>query len=389
MFRRVLQLPEHRSVLLLGPRQTGKSTLVRAALPRKSWTIDLLRHDESLAYTKDPGLFRREAEAAIARGETTIFIDEVQKVPALLDEVHSLIESSPGKTSRARFILTGSSARKLRRGGANLLAGRASVRHLHPLTMGEMGDAFELERVLRYGSLPAVVTSNDADAVEFLRSYAETYLREEVFAEALVRNLGGFARFVDVAAAQSGDVLNCAGVGRDAGVASRTVQQYYGILEDTLLGFRLDAFRKSPRAQLVLHPKFHLFDTGVTNALTGRLDAKPDPVRRGRLFEQWVVTECIRLADYLHPETRLHFWRTNNGAEVDLVFERHGEIRAAVEIKARGEIGGHDLSGLRSFGEAHPGVPLVVVCTAKNPSKLKGVEVLPFRRFFEEFARWA
>src|SRR5262249_8153259 len=156
------------------------------------------------------------------------------------------------------------------------------------------GDLFDLRRTLRYGSLPAVVTSPDAEAADLLRSYAETYLRQEIQAEALVRNLGGFARFLEVAAAQSGEILNYSAVGRDASLAPRTVQEYYGILEDTLIGFRLDPWRKSPRARLIGHPRFYLFDTGVTNALNLRLTSGPDPVIEGRLFEQWIVLEVAR-----------------------------------------------------------------------------------------------
>ncbi len=371
-------------MLLLGPRQTGKSTLVRLALPPNSWSVDLLSHESSLAYSKDPGRFRREAAAAIRDGAGTVFVDEVQKVPALLDEVHALIEET-----RARFILTGSSARKLRRGGANLLAGRASVRRLHPLTLRETGEAFDLDVALRLGTLPQALSLPGDGAVDFLRSYAQTYLREEVFAEALVRNIGGFGRFLDVAAAQSGELVNASAIARDAGVAARTVREYYSILEDTLLGFRLEPWRHSPRARLVAHPKFYFFDTGVTNALTNRLLAEPDGLLRGRLFEQWVVTECVRMLDYLHPETKAYFWRTHMGAEVDLVFERHGVLRAAIEIKARGDLGGSDLSGLRTFGDAHPGTPRVIVCTAQHASEIDGVEVLPWRRFFAEFDRFA
>ena len=383
MIKRKLELPQDRSCLLLGPRQTGKTTLVRASLPRDSWSVDLLSHDAAMRYSKDPSLFHREAEERLEAGTQVIFVDEVQKVPALLDEVHSLIEDRG-----ARFILTGSSARRLRRGGANLLAGRARVRRLHPLTLGEMGDGFDLERVLRFGSLPTTVGLAPDDAADFLRAYAETYLREEVREEGLVRDLGAFGRFLDVLAAQAGETLNIAALARDASVAAATVKGYLEILEDTLLGFRLEAWRKSPRARLVAHSRFHLFDTGVTNALAQRLLAPPDRVLRGRLFEQWLVAECFRLVDYGHPETRIFYWRTNQGAEVDLLFERHGRLRAAVEIKGKPGVVGSDLRGLRSFAGAHPEVPRVVACLAPEPFRLEGVEVLPYARFLGELGRW-
>lgn len=383
MLKRLLQLPERRSCLLLGPRQTGKSTLVHSVLPSKSWEVDLLHHDVFLRYSKDPAQFRLEAEAQIRRGARTIFVDEVQKVPEILDEVQGLIEKH-----RVRFILTGASARKLKRRGTNLLAGRAITRRLHPLTLQEQGDLFDLDRTLRLGGLPAVVTSPDEEAVEILRTYAETYLREEVQAEALVRNLGGFARFLEVAAAQCGDILNYSAVGRDASLATRTVQEYYQILEDTLIGYRLDPWRKSPRARLVAHPRFYLFDTGVTNALNHRLKGSPDRVLLGRLFEQWVVLECVRLIDYLGSEARLYYWRTHMGAEVDLVVEKHGKIVLAAEIKAGSRVVNADLTGLRSFGEAHPRVQRIVVSRMPEEYSLGDVAVLPYRRFLERIGDW-
>ena len=270
MLKRLCRLPPRRSALLLGPRQTGKSTLVRSLLPRRSWSVDLLRHDVFLRYSKEPERFRLEAEAQIRAGVRVVFVDEIQRVPGLLEEIHGLIE-----THRIRFLLTGSSARKLRRGAANLLAGRAATRRLHPLTLAEQGERFDLERTLRYGSLPAVVTGSARDARDLLASYAETYLREEVQAEALVRNLGGFARFLDVVAAENGGIVNASAVARDAALAPRTVQEYYQILEDTLIGLRIEPWRHSPRARLVGHPRFYLFDTGVTNALARRLGAPP------------------------------------------------------------------------------------------------------------------
>lgn len=380
MIHRLCRLPQRGSVLLFGPRQTGKSTLVRSVLPKESWTVDLLQHDTFLRLSKDPSQLRREVEAKVRQGVRVVFVDEVQKVPALLDEVHGLIERGG-----IRFVLTGSSARKLKRGGANLLAGRAVTRRLHPLTVRELGNDFDLARTLRLGTLPAVATSDEAAARDLLRSYGETYLREEIQAEAVVRNLGSFGRFLDVAAAQCGEILNYTAVGRDAALATRTVQEYFQVLEDTLLGFRLEAWAKSPRARLVKHPRFYLFDTGVTNALTQRLTAAGDPLARGRLFEQWVVLECLRLIDYLDLETRCYYWRTNQGAEVDLVFERHGRLVLAVEIKAKRRIAGADLSGLRSFAQAHPAVPRVVVCEVTEEHEVEGTDVVSWRKFFEEF----
>lgn len=382
-FTRAVSLPARRSVLLLGPRQTGKSTLVRSTLPAGAWTVDLLRHDEYLLYSKEPSALRAGVEERQRRGATVVFVDEVQRVPALLDEVHGLIERGG-----VRFVLTESSARKLRRGGANLLAGRAVSMRLHPLTVGEHGDRFDLDRALRIGALPAVVDGDDTEARTLLRDYAETYLREEILAEAIVRNVGGFARFLDVAAAQCGELLNTAAVARDAGLSARTVGEYFQILEDTLIGFQLEAYRRSVRKRLVAHPRFYLFDTGVTNALNRRLTSDLDPVIRGRLFEQWLVLECRRLLDYASSEARLFFWRTNHGAEVDLLVEKHGKILGAIEIKSTRRVSGADLEGLRSFADDHPDVPRFVVTPAGAPRRLEDVLVTNWRDFLDEFRSW-
>jgi uncharacterized protein len=380
MFTRMLRIPDGRSVFLLGPRQTGKSTLIRGQLSPEAWIVDLLDHETAFRFAKDPQSFRAEAERRLGAGGGTVFIDEVQKVPALLDAVQSLIDRRG-----VRFILSGSSARKLRRGGANLLGGRASVRRLHPLTAAEMGDAFDLERALRFGTLPAPASVGDAEAAEMLRAYAETYVREEIVAEALVRDLGAFGRFLDVAASQSGDLLNVSAVARDAAVSARTVTGYYEVLEDTLLGFRLDAWRKSVRARLVAHPKFLLFDPGVVNAFNRRLAAPPDPRERGRLFEQWLILECRRLIDYGESEARLFHWRTNTGAEVDLIVEKHGAPVAAVECKTSPQLARADSAGLRAFAVDHPGVPLFIVRPSPGAYDVDGVTVLDWREFLARF----
>lgn len=383
MIQRLCRLPARQSCLLLGPRQTGKTTLVREALPSGAFSVDLLQHDVFLRYSKDPSLFRSEVEARLRAGARTIFVDEIQKIPALLDEIHGLIESTG-----ARFLLTGSSARKLRRAPTNLLAGRAATRRLHPLTEVEIGSDFDLGRALRFGTLPPVVTSDDERARDVLESYAETYLREEIQAEALVRNLGGFGRFLDVAAAQSGELLNFTAVGREASLATRTVQEYFQILEDTLLGFRLEVWSKSPRARMVAHPRFFLFDTGVTNALCRRLTSPVDPLIRGRLFEQWLILECRRRIDYARSEARIFFWRTHHGAEVDLLIEKHGRLLLAAELKAQRRVSSADLSGLRTFADAHPKVPRLVVAEVPAEHRVGEIDVLPWKKFLDRLEDW-
>jgi predicted AAA+ superfamily ATPase len=380
MIPRIVDLPKSQSFFLFGPRQTGKSTLVRSRLDEASWSVDLLESDLFLRYARAPEAFRREAEEKIKHNRvTTIFIDEVQRLPDLLNEVHLLIERHG-----CRFILSGSSARKLRRGGVNLLAGRAVERQLFPFVHSEIEDSFNLEDVLRFGTLPAVHGKPDEEKADILGAYANTYLREEIQQEGLVRNLGGFSRFLDVAAAQCGELVNFSAFGREAGLPTRTVQSYYDILEDTLVGYRLEPLVRSARRRMVAHQKFYLFDTGVTNAVNRRLAGPPDAALRGRLFEQLMVLETIRMRSYLRSEAHLYFWRTGAGAEVDLVVERRGRPTAAFEITTKKKIVGADLTGLRAFGDEHPRASRAVICDAPEPLELEGVRILPWRLFLEE-----
>jgi predicted AAA+ superfamily ATPase len=380
MIQRLVDTPKNRSFFLFGPRQTGKSTLVRSLLDGKSWSVDLLETDTFLRYARAPESFRLEAEEKIKnRGVQTIFVDEIQRVPDLLNEVHLLIEKH-----RCRFILSGSSARKLRRGGVNLLAGRAVERRLFPFVHAEIAGSFDLEEALRFGTLPAVHGLPTGEKIDILGAYANTYLREEIQQEGLVRNLGGFSRFLDVAAAQCGELVNFSAFGRECALPTRTVQSYYDIVEETLVGLRLEPWVRSARKRLVAHPKFYLFDTGVTNAVNRRLGAPPDSALRGRLFEQFLVLETDRLCSYRLSESRLFFWRTNSGAEVDLLIERRGSLVGAFEIKASRRIAGADLSGLRAFRDDHPEVPLAVICNAPEPFTLDGVRVLPWKAYLEE-----
>jgi predicted AAA+ superfamily ATPase len=380
MINRIVDIPKASSFFLLGARQTGKSTLAQSLLGRASWSVDLLESDLFLRYVRAPDLFRREAEEKISkRNVRTIFIDEVQRLPELLNEVHLLIEKH-----RCQFVLSGSSARKLRRGGTNLLAGRAVERFLFPFVYAEIAGSFELESALRFGTLPAIHGRPASEQIDVLGTYANTYLREEIQQEGLVRNLGGFSRFLDLAAAQCGELVNFSAFGRECGLPTRTVQSYYDILEDTLIGCRLEPWTRSARKRLVAHQKFYLFDTGVTNAVNRRLTAAPDPALRGRLFEQLMVLETFRMRSCLRSEARLFYWRTNAGAEVDLLIEKHGRLLGAFEIKGSKRIAGANLSGLRSFHDDHPQVPLAIICDAAEPYVLDGVRVLPWKDFFEE-----
>lgn len=380
MIPRICEIPTDRSFFLFGPRQTGKSTLVDTLFTNDVWKINLLMTDQFLKYSKQPDLLRREAIVKIEQeGVRRIFIDEIQRIPELLNEVHFLIESTG-----CRFMMSGSSARKLRKGGVNLLAGRALQRLLFPFVYQEIAESFCLDEVLRFGTLPAVYGRSQEDKYDILNAYTETYLREEIQSEALVRNLGGFSRFLDLAASQCGELISFTSTGRECQVAARTVQAYYDILDDTLISIRLQPWRKSLRKRMVSHAKFYLFDLGITNSITRQLTAPLDPVRRGRLFEQFVILETYRRLKYSRSEAGIYFWRTNHGAEVDLIIEKHGRILGAFEIKAAQHISGAHLSGLRSFRVEHPEVPLYIISLVDNPYRMDDVWVLPWETFLHE-----
>lgn len=379
MIHRVISLPERGSLFLFGPRQTGKSTLIDARYTKSVWRVDLLLNEPFFAYARDPGLFRKEALEKIRRERIqTIVLDEVQRVPALLNEVQALMQETS-----CQFILLGSSARKLRRGGANLLAGRAVERRLFPFVAEELKDQFDLQEALRFGTLPPILGRNRQEQVDILSTYVHTYLREEIQSEGLARNLGGFSRFLELAASQCGELVNYSAIGRECLLPTRTVQAYYDILEDTLVGLRLEPWRASLRKRLLAHPKFYLFDLGVTNAINRRLTSHPDPMLMGKLFEQWVVLETHRLLHYRSSEARLFFWRTQHGAEVDLLIERHGKIQAAIEIKSTAKVAGAHLSGLRAFRAEHPQVPCWLVCTAPHVFQMERMDVLPWRVYLQ------
>ena len=322
MYTRLLPTPT-KSVLLFGPRGTGKSTWIRSRFPDVV-SYDLLDSGEALRLSKAPETLYREL-ALLSPGAWAV-IDEVQKVPALLDEVHRLME-----TRGLRFVLSGSSARKLRRGGANLLAGRAETLAMLPLTCAEMSFDVDLARLVRFGTLPMAVMAEDPAA--YLRSYAETYLVQEVQAEALTRNVGAFARFLEVAARQNGQQTNATSIARDVGVARRTVQNHFDILVDTLLGYWLPAWKLKSANKQVTQSKFYFFDSGVARALSGRLPYPPTSEELGPLLETFLLNEIRAYLAYSSLGYRLHFWRSYGGAEVDVLCETAAGF-VAIEIKA-------------------------------------------------------
>jgi predicted AAA+ superfamily ATPase len=371
------------SALLLGARGVGKTQLAQAWLRTRSASlaIDLLKFDSYTRYLKDPTRLRLEIEAALKsqplRAEPiAVFIDEIQRVPALLDEIHGLMEQHKGKL---QFLLTGSSARKLKRSGANLLAGRALGARLHPLSSLEVD--FTMEDLLRLGSLPGMTVDQESPVLA-LQTYVSTYLKEEIMQEALVRRVDAFARFLEIAGQYHGSQVNATEIAKAAGVSAPTVSEYFQVLEDTLLAFRLSGWNESRRKQLRTSPKFYLFDNGVANALRGelRVPLSPRTGRYGTLFEAWIIQEAFRHNDYLAWDYHFTHWRTNNDMEVDLIVSRGaGPPLAAIEIKSSDAPTRKDVRGLNAFAQDYPDCPLFVFCMAPLPYEFEGVRVMPWR----------
>jgi uncharacterized protein len=379
--------------ILFGARQTGKSTLVRRLLSRDAFVVDLSDPAARSSYLARPGDFVAECRA-LASG-TTVFVDEVQAVPALFDAVQHLYDQDK---TRLRFVLCGSSARKLRRAGTNLLPGRSVLHHLTPLVLGERPPtepppaharsplplrwtgtgmpkdpfpAADLMTRLAYGDLPGVVTAEPDDRSDLLRSYSLVHLEEEIRREALVKDWGAFVRFLRMAALESGGITNHAAISREVGLSLPTVKAHYQLLEDMFVGFHVPAYTRSPRKNLLSTPKFLLFDLGVRHGAAG-LRASPDVVAAdpGPLFEQWVGIELWKRLQYLGDGT-LHYLRTRDGAEVDFIVERGQEV-VAFEAKWTEHPSSGDARHLRTFLQENPrrAREAFVICRCARPMRL-------------------
>ena len=378
-------LNKNTSTFLLGPRGTGKSTLSEAFLADSeakgstSFKVNLLSLADQSRYTLHPELFRRDVEYRLqsAASGLIVLIDEVQKVPALLDEVHYFLESE--HKERVQFLLTGSSARKIRRGAANLLAGRAASLTLHPLSVLELD--LNLERCLQYGSLPKFYLLG-GDCTLLLEAYVDTYLKEEIQSERLVRSLAPFHKFLLVAAQMNGKPINFSALGRDSGISDQTARDYYSIMLDTYLAFELPAWSRSIRKQVRSSSKFYLFDCGVLNVLLGELQATVVPGNRryGGLFENFVVTEFFRQRDYMRVRRPLYYWQTADNYEVDMVIDcGFSRPPIAIEIKSSDGVSPTKLKALREFKKEFPGAKLVCISRTQQAYQHEDVEVLPWQ----------
>jgi predicted AAA+ superfamily ATPase len=360
-------LAARKSLFLFGPRQTGKTALIRHALPTAK-IYDLLDGDVFLTLGRRPAQLGEE----IGAGDQVVVVDEIQKLPMLLDEVHRLIESKG-----VRFVLTGSSARKLRRGGVNLLGGRAPSRTLHPFIYRELGDAFVLTRALDRGLIPSIYTSENHR--DDLRAYVGNYLKEEIAAEALTRNVPAFSRFLEVAALCHGTMLNFSQVASDAQVPLSTVREYFHILEDTLIARPLPAWTKSSKRKAIGTAKHYFFDVGVVRHLQNRAGLAPRSPEFGEAFESYMFHEISTFIDYTTP-IPLAYWRSTSNFEVDFVL---GDT-TAIEIKAKNPVGDRDLRGLHALKEERRLKRYIIVCLEPRPRRIDGIEVLPWRDFLDK-----
>lgn len=386
---RLLLLTKRQSLLLFGARGTGKSTLLEQNFPAAQVKrLDLLEAETEMRLSQNPDELRNIVYA-LPEKITHVIIDEVQKIPKLLDIVHSLIEEKNSTKKKKIFVITGSSARKLKRGGANLLAGRAFEYHLFPFTSIELGEKFNLSEALNYGMLPKIQEFEDfhQEKEKFLMTYVHTYLQQEIIAEQVIRNLAPFRRFLEVSAQCNGKIINYRNIALDVGASEITVKQYFEILEDTLIGFFLEPFRHSFRKRLSLKPKFYYFDVGVARALARLLSVSVQPENSyyGEVFEHHVILECWKLASYFKPEYRFSYLQTKDGAEVDLVVDRPGEKYLFIEIKSTDNVKKEQISGfqrlVKDFGECES------VCLSRDPhaKMLDEILVLPWQEGVKKF----
>lgn len=380
LFQRIVKLSKSHSFFLFGARATGKSTLLKAEFPTESCLyIDLLDPlmDERLANNPQELIAIIKAHP----DKKWIIIDEIQKIPKLLDVVHQL---SANKS--IKFALTGSSARKLKRGNANLLAGRAFNYVCHPLSFRELGTEFLLNDILQFGALPEIFSLSTEDKKDFLRAYIETYFKEEIVAEQIVRKLRPFKNFLAVAAQMNGKILNIQKIANDVGVDHSTVQNYFEILEDTLVGFLLEPFHQSIRRRQRQASKFYYFDIGVTNALQKTLDNIPTPgtFAYGKSFEHFIITEIRKLASYKKPDWSFSYLMTKDNVEVDLIIERPGLPLVAIEIKSTTNLNSLDRSSLTAFSKLtneFTNCETYIVSQDPIEKKIDHISCLPWKDF--------
>ncbi len=384
MYRRHLKLEiflEELSVLLLGPRQTGKSTLIRSLFP-DSLLLDLLDPELFRDLQKSPNLLK---DLVAGSKKNLVIIDEIQKIPELLDVVHSLIASR----KQTRFLLTGSSARKIHKEGKNLLGGRAYPLFLHPITSEEFltdpKSNGNLHKLLETGGLPSVLNAKEPQRL--LKAYVGIYLQEEIKAEGYVRNLGDFSKFLDVAALSNAEQLDYIGVARDVQLSPRTVSSYYQILQDTLTGYLLESFRHTKTRKAVATPKFYFFDVGISNFLAGRKELALGTPEYGKALEHFVFTELKAYQSYSECAFELFYWRSTSQIEIDFIIRTKSKKLIAIEVKGSQLVDRNDLKNFKYFEEDFKLSKKIVVCNEKLSRSFDQFSILPYPRFCEQL--WA
>ena len=371
MYSRYLQLNKETesSLFLFGARQTGKSTILRKEFP-KSVFIDLLDSELRMRFKRRPSLLYEMLKDK--ESNTIVVIDEIPEVPELLNEVHRLISEKD-----IIFVLCGSSVRKLKRKGYNTLGGRAYPCHFYPLTSNEITD-FDLDRALTYGLLPTHYLAKNPKRL--LAAYVDVYLKEEIQEEALARNLTGFHRFLEIAALTNGEIVNYANIASECGVSAQTIKSYFGILEDTLVGYMIPAYTKVMKRRLVQAPRFYFFDVGLTNHLLHRDALVRGTPEYGHAFEHFIIMELIAYIGYNHKEEQLSYWRTHTGFEVDVVI---GNAKLAIEIKSADEIAKRHMKGLKSLGDDYPDCRKIIVSLDRINRKEDDIELIYVHDFLK------
>lgn len=366
-----MDLPRGQSAFLWGPRKTGKTTFLRSAFP-DSLYYDFLNTDLFFRFSKRPSQLYEELSVKPDQiRERPIILDEVQKIPQILDEVHRLIENLG-----LQFLLCGSSARKLKRGQANLLGGRAWRYHMHPLVTRELNE-WSLLDVMNKGLIPSHFFQKDAS--RSLKAYLHDYMKEEVFAEGLVRNIPAFSRFFDAVGYTHGEMTNFLNISRDCGVDSKTVREYYQILVDTLMGYMIDPYKKQQSRQVITRtPKFYLFDTGVAGALTNRIISEERGIPFGKALEHFILMELMAYRSYMSLDFDIRYWRTKTGLEVDFIL---GDGEIAIEVKGSHQVHSSHLKGLQAFVEEFSPKQAWVVCNEPVMRQMGKLRVIPYRQF--------
>ncbi len=360
---------EQESIFFWGARQTGKSTLLKTLFPNALW-FDLLLSDEYERLSKKPELLR---EIILAnRNVSLVIIDEIQRLPDLLNEVHWLISNH-----KVRFILSGSSPRKILRGGFNLLGGRALRYELYPLISVEIPE-FDLIRALNHGLLPRHYDS--ANPRKLLSSYIGSYLQDEIVAEARIRNVHTFSRFLEVAALTNGEMINYTNIASDCGISAKTIKEYFQILEDTLIGRYLPSFQKRPKRRVITAPKFYMFDIGITNYLLNRTKIEKGTELFGKAFEHFIYQEIYAHSRYSDVNYPMYYWRTASQIEIDFVL---GDHEVAIEVKATDQATVRHLKGLKAFAEEYDVKKLILVSNDPLPRLVDDIEILPWKVFLE------